>query len=84
MRKYITIVGVGKRMQGTSQKNGKGYDFTPVSFTYEDPYVHGVKAASCNISQSNMGDYSPAVGDVVDAVFSVDRKTGVHYVEAII
>lgn len=83
MRKTITIVGVGDRRQGTS-KTGKGYDFTPVSFTYEMPWTRGLKAATCNINQDCMPDYTPSLGDVVEAVIREDYKSGQVFVEAII
>ena len=50
MRKTIKIVGVGDRRQGMS-KTGKPYDFTPVHFCYEQPWIRGFAAASCNVSQ---------------------------------
>lgn len=57
MRTKIKVVGIGQRMSGTSKKNGKPYDFLPVSFVYPDQYMNGLKAATCNIS-----------GDMVDAI----------------
>ena len=82
MRTNIKIVGLGKRMIGTS-KTGKEYDFTPVSFTYPDGYTTGVKAVTCNVS----GDMIDAVGGLqidteYDAVIhTVNRNT---YVDAIL
>ncbi|MDY3772663.1 MAG: hypothetical protein SO002_06560 [Candidatus Faecousia sp.] len=57
MRTKIKVVGIGQRMSGTSKKNGKPYDFLPVSFVYPDQYMNGLKAATANIS-----------GDMVDAI----------------
>ena len=57
MRTKIKVVGIGQRMSGTSKKNGKPYDFLPVSFVYPDQYMNGLKAAAANIS-----------GDMVDAI----------------
>lgn len=37
MRTKIKVVGIGNRMSGISKKNGKAYNFFPVSFVYEDP-----------------------------------------------
>lgn len=71
MKKIITIVGVGNRRSGTSTKSGKGYDFTPISFTYEDEMVTGVRAETVNVDQSSLGEYVPAVGDQVEAVMHV-------------
>lgn len=57
MRTKIKVVGIGQRMSGTSKKNGKPYDFLPVSFVYPDQYMNGLKAATANIS-----------GDMVDVI----------------
>ena len=35
-RTKMKIVGLGNRMQGVSKKNGKPYDFQPISFVYKD------------------------------------------------
>lgn len=59
-RTKMKIVGLGNRMQGVSKKNGKPYDFQPVSFVYDDPYTTGFKAATANIS----GDMLDAIGGV--------------------
>ena len=60
-RTKIKIVGLGNRMQGVSKKNGKAYDFLPVSFVYPDQYTNGVKAATANVS----GDMNDALGGVM-------------------
>lgn len=83
MRKFISIVGVGKRMSGTG-KTGKPYDFTPVAFTYDDQYISGVKCATANINADSMAGYSPAVGDTVEVVMREDYKTGRVYVDAVL
>lgn len=49
MRTNIKIVGLGKRMKGTSSKTGNAYDFQSVSFVYQDKYTTGLKAATCNV-----------------------------------
>ena len=85
MRKYINIIGVGNRMSGTAKNSGKPYDFTPVSFTYEDGFITGVKCAHVNIAQNCMpSDYKPAVGDTVEAFVREDFKTGRVYVDGIL
>lgn len=38
-RTKMKIVGLGNRMQGVSKKNGKPYDFQPISFVYKDQYT---------------------------------------------
>lgn len=83
MRKVIKIVGVGDRRQGTSAK-GREYDFTPVSFVYEMPWTKGYKAASANVSQDCMGDYTPAVNDEKEVVMREDYRTGAVYIDAIL
>lgn len=83
MRKVITIVGVGDRRQGVSAK-GRKYDFTRVSFTYEMPWTKGLRAATSNISQDAMLDYTPAIGDQVEVVMREDYRTGAVYVDAIL
>lgn len=84
MRKFINIVGVGNRIHGTSSKTGKPYDFTPVSFTYEDNYTTGLKAANCNLAQDCCPqDYRPCVGETVEAFMREDFKTGRVYIEGV-
>lgn len=84
MRKHINIVGVGRRMAGVGKTSNNPYDFTPVSFTYEDSRTNGVKAATCNINQTDMGSYTPCVGDVVEVVMREDFRSGKVYVDAVI
>lgn len=60
MRTKIKIVGIGDRKAGVSTKNGKPYDFQPISFVYPDTYVKGLKAATANVS----GDMLDAIGGV--------------------
>ena len=83
MRKIIKIVGLGDRKQGVSAK-GREYDFTPVSFTYQMPWTKGLRAATCNINQDAMLDYTPAIGDEVEVVMREDYRTGAVYVDAIL
>lgn len=59
-RTKMKIVGLGNRMQGVSKKNGKPYDFQPISFVYKDPYTTGYKAATSNVP----GDMIDAIGGV--------------------
>lgn len=68
MRKQVEIVGVGKRRAGVS-KNGKSYDFTPISFQFEDMEVTGLRAETVDATADALGGYVPAVGDSVIAVF---------------
>lgn len=59
-RTTIKIVGIGSRMQGVSKKNGKPYDFQPLSFIYDDKFTTGYKAATANVA----GDMLDAIGGV--------------------
>lgn len=54
MRTKIKIIGLGKRMKGTSSKNGKEYDFQNVSFAFPDKFTDGVKAANCNMQGADI------------------------------
>lgn len=83
MRKIINIVGVGDRRQGTS-KTGKPYDFTPISFTYEDRFMSGVKAATVNLNQDCCPpDYAPGIGESVEVFLREDYKTGRVYIDGV-
>lgn len=84
MRKAITIVGVGRRMAGIGKKSGVPYDFTPLSFTFDDPKFTGVTCATVNVSQENLNGATPAVGDVLEAVMHQDYSSGRLYVDAIL
>lgn len=82
MRKEITIVGVGETKTGKSEKTGREYCFTPISFTYEDVYTNGVAAQTVNVDSSALGDYVPGIGDVVEAV--MHTKNFRIYIDAIL
>lgn len=84
MKKYITIVGVGRRMAGVGKKSCQPYDFTPLSFTFDDPKFSGVRCATVNVSQECMGDFIPGVGEVVEAVMHEDFSSGRLYVDAVL
>ena len=84
MRKYITIVGVGRRMAGVGKKSGQNYDFTPLSFTFDDPRFTGVRCATVNVNQDAMGEFKPGVGELVEAVMHEDFSSGRLYVDAIL
>lgn len=68
MRKFINVVGVGLRKTGTA-KNGRNYDFVPVSFTHEDDYkqTDGLLAETVNIPGPMFESAGPIKpGDVLD------------------
>lgn len=70
MRSNITIVGLGQRKMGVSQKTNKPYDFLPVSFTYDDPFFTGQKAATANIPGPDIDNIGGLkIGQQYDAVF---------------
>ena len=70
MRSYITIVGLGQRKSGVSQKTNKPYDFQPVSFTYDDPNTVGQKAATSNIAGPDIDALGGLkIGQVYDVVW---------------
>lgn len=50
MRSTVKVVGLGKRRAGTSSKNGRDYDFIPVSFVMHDQQFEGYRAATANVS----------------------------------
>ncbi len=81
MKTTITIVGVGERRSGISQKNNRPYDFTPVAFTYDDPYIAGLKAATVNVAETTLAGYRPAIGDSVTAWVREDYETHRIYVD---
>lgn len=68
MRANIKIVGVGQRRYGTAQ-SGRSYDFTPLSFVFEDQQFTGYRAATVNVDAKSLGGYVPVVGDTYDTVF---------------
>lgn len=70
MRKFINVVGVGLRKTGVA-KNGRNYDFVPVSFTYEDDYkqTDGLLAETVNVSGPMFESAAPIQpGDTLDVV----------------
>lgn len=68
MRSEFSIVGVGQRRSGTSQ-TGRAYDFTPVSFVFEDKQFQGVRAATVNVDAQSLNGYLPVIGEMVDVVY---------------
>lgn len=70
MRTTMKIVGIGDRKAGVSTKNGKAYDFLPISFVYPDKFTNGLKAATANVS-----------GEMIDAVGGVklDEQHDIFY-----
>ena len=70
MRSNITVVGLGQRKTGYSEKTQSNYDFQPVSFTYDDKYTTGQKAATANISGEEIDALGGLkIGQVYDVVW---------------
>ena len=70
MRARIKVVGLGKRQAGYSEKMKRDYDFLPVSFVFPDDYYQGFRAATANISGSDVDSVGGLVLDKeVEAIF---------------
>lgn len=69
MRQNIKIVGLGRRLAGTS-KTGKAYDFLRVSFLFKDDFTTGYKAVTANVNGPVIDSVGPLeVGKEYDTVF---------------
>lgn len=85
MRAKIKVVGLGQRMTGTTNKDGKSrnYDFVPVAFIFPDSYFEGFRAATCNVDGPSLDARGPLrVGEEVDAVYHVANRQ--VYIDAIL
>lgn len=49
MRANVKVIGIGERVSGTSEKNGKGYDFTPICIAFKDDKFTGHRAERVNV-----------------------------------
>ena len=79
MRAKAKIVGIGNRKSGISTKNNKAYDFTPVSFVYEDQNVNGFAAGTANVDQSVLAALPGlSLNAEVDIIFSSYPRFTVH------
>ena len=79
MRAKAKIVGIGNRLAGISTKNNKAYDFTPISFVYEDSGVNGFAANTANVDQSILSAVPAlSVNDEVDIIYSSYPRFTVH------
>lgn len=63
MRKFVNVIGVGE--QRTSKK---GWNYVPIAFTYEDQFIHGLKAATVNVGLDVLDKDIPLVGDTLEFV----------------
>lgn len=83
MRAKVKIVGMGKRLSGTSKKTNNPYDFIPLSFIYQDKFTEGYKAETVNVDGEYVDDHGGIkVGDEVEFVFHVANNR--TYVDAIL
>ena len=81
MRANIKIIGIGARRSGTSNKTGRGYDFTPISIAFSDPNMAGSRAETVNV---NTGDLPAgfALDETFDAVMHYANNR--LYIDAIL
>ena len=77
MRKYVEVVGVGEK-----RTSKKGWEYVPLSFTFEDKSVHGVKAAHVNVGTDILGNDVPIVGDTLE--FVMHESNFQLYVDAVL
>lgn len=54
MRTNIKITGIGPRVSGTSKKNNKPYDFTPISIVFPDGRTAGFRAETVNVNTADL------------------------------
>ena len=79
MRAKAKIVGIGPRRSGISNKNNKAYDFTPISFVYEESGVNGFAANTANVDQSVLSAVPGLnVNAEVDIIYSSYPRFTVH------
>ena len=82
MRKYVEVLGVGKRKSGVGKKSGAKYDFTEFSIAYDADDFKGRKAETVAIDAAVIGERNIAPGEVLDLVMhQANFKT---YVDAIL
>ena len=77
MRKYVEVVGVGEK-----RESKKGWKYVPLSFTFEDSHIRGVKAATVNVGIDVLGDDVPVVGDTLE--FVMHESNFQLYVDAVL
>ena len=76
MRTPIEIVGLGKRMTGTSSKTGRPYDFQSVSFLFADKYITGMAAGTTALDGAAL-DAIPGglmIGNTYEAVIETGKN----------
>lgn len=80
MRNNIKVMGIGKRMQGTS-KNGNPYDFIPVYFAFKEQDVQGFRVETVGFNPPEVPE-DCAPGVEYDAVYHFQK--GRMYIDAIL
>lgn len=85
IRTSIEIVGLSKRMTGTSAKTGRPYDFQTVSFIYADKYTTGMAAGTCTLNGETLDAVTGGlmIGSTYDAVVEKNPNNS-HKIHAII
>lgn len=68
MRRYVEVMGVGKRKAGVGKKSGSKYDFTEISIAYDADGFTGRKCETVAFDAAVIGDRNIAVGEVLDVV----------------
>lgn len=80
MRNDIKVMGIGKRMQGTS-KSGNPYDFIPVYFAFKEQDCQGFRCETVAFNPPEFpADCVPGVE--YDAVFHFQK--GRMYIDALL
>lgn len=63
MRKTIDVIGVGEK-----RTSKKGWEYIPISFTYEDKLISGLRSATVNVGTDVLEGCKPMVGDTLEFV----------------
>lgn len=80
-RSKMKILGIGKRVNGISQKTNNPYDFTPVSFVFPRPGFDGFCGVTVNVDTPEI-PAGLAVNAEVDVVYHYIKDK--MYVDAIL
>ena len=87
-RTKMKIVGLGNRMQGVSKKNGKPYDFQPISFVYKDQYTK--EFLNMNFQNVRLRPLLCAVlsvilvtGSMILPAFAAEQNVNFSYVDSV-
>lgn len=82
MRKYVEVMGVGKRKFGVGKKSGAKYDLVELSIAYDADGFNGRKCETVAVDTELLGDRNLMPGEVLDLVMhQANFKT---YVDAVL